>query len=527
MAVVEFDIKDFEKATKLSKDKIIDGLTTIGAPCEENKEAGSIIIELTPNRPDWFSFEGLVRSLRAYYFDEITQYNCKKGKYIVEVDKSVSKIRPYTVCAVVKNLEMDDKRIADIMQVQEKLCATLGRWRAKFAMGIYPLDRISFPLKYTTLKPEDIKYQPLGYGKVADGLEIIAKHEKGVAFGHIIKDLARWPVYLDSNNEVMAILPLINSAKTGQVDLETRDVFIEVTGIDEQSINYALNILVTMFSDMGGEIFTVDIGYPDKNAATPELKNRKMKLDLKKVQGILGIEIDKKKAESLLLRMGYPMQNGEVVIPPYRADIIGDIDIIEDIAIAYGYNNFDASIPDFFTPGEMNRTQDTEHAIMRGMGFLEITTFILTNQNKVASVGYPKKVLEITNPSGEEFTCVRPILIVDMLNTFAINKTKGLPQKFYEIGIAYEDGNMLNKLCFGIVDKRIDFSSAKGYLQTLMDEREIEFVLKNTTNPAFDEERSGDIFVNKRKVGVFGKVKREVLDQYRIDFEGYICEMVL
>lgn len=404
MAVVEFSIKDFEKATSLSKEKILDGLNRLGAPCEESKENGNVIIELTPNRPDWFAFEGLVRSLRSYYFNEVREYKTKKGSYVVNVDKSVEKIRPFTACAVVKNIEMTDLRITNMMQVQEKLCATLGRWRKKFAMGIYPLERINFPLKYTTMKPEKIIYQPLDYPKEADGREIIEKHEKGQAYGKIIKDNAVWPLYLDSKNEAMAILPIINSEKTGKVDIETKDIFIEVTGIDELSINNALNILVAMFSDMGGEVFTVEVAYPDRSVITPDLKNKKMKLDLGKVQKILGIEINKKKAESLLLKMGYSMQGADVIIPPFRADIIGDIDIIEDIAIAYGYDNFEPTIPGFFTPGEMNRALDTEHAIMRGMGFLEITTFILTNQNKIASIGYLGKIKAITNPSGEEFT---------------------------------------------------------------------------------------------------------------------------
>ena len=525
MAVVEFGVSGFERATGLKKDKIIEGLTAMGAPCEENKTAGKIMVELTPNRPDWFAFEGLVRSLRSYYFGEAREYKAKKGGYAVCVDKSVGKIRPFTACAVVKGLVLDDERIANIVQVQEKLNATLGRWVKKFGMGLYPLDRIKFPLAYTTMKPDDIRYQPLNYPHEAGAREILEKHEKGQAYGKIIKDFERWPVYMDSGNEIMALVPIVNSEKTGKVEIETRDIFIEVTGTEEPAINAALNILVSMFADMGGQIYSVDVEYPDRKITTPDLSGKRMAVDFEKAGRILGIGMDKRKAGPLLQKMGYALHGSSVAVPPYRADIIGEIDIIEDIAIAYGYNNFEPSVPGFFTPGSTVRDLEAEHDIMRGMGFLEITTFILTNQDKVAGIGYPQEMIRIDNPSGEEFTCIRPTLIVDMLNTFAINKTKGLPQKFYEAGVVYENGVMKKKLCFGIVDKKLEFSEARGYLQTMMNGIGVDFELVKTENKVFGADEAGDIVVDGKVNGVFGRVSPEVLSRFRVDFEAFVCEI--
>jgi phenylalanyl-tRNA synthetase beta chain len=525
MAVVEFLIKDFEKLSGLPKDKIIDGLTNIGAPCEEEPEVKKIIVELTPNRPDWFALEGMARSLRAYYFKEIKDYTVKKGNYVVEVDKSVADKRPYTVCAVVKGLEMTDERIVDMVQVQEKLCATLGRWRKKFAMGLYPLNHLSFPLKYTTMKPEQIMYQPLNYPKEANGREIVEKHEKGQAYGDIIKDFAKWPVYIDSEDEVMAILPLVNSEKTGQVDLETKDIFIEVTGIDENVINSALNIVVTMFADMGGEIFSVKVKYLDREVQTPDLTPRKMDVDINKTTKILGVDLKRSEVKDLLARMGYVMDGDSVLVPPYRADVIHEVDIIEDIAIAYGYNKFEPTLPDFFNPGSRNRKLETLHSTMRGMGFLEMTTFILTNQNKIKSIGYKGEIKKIVNPRVEEFTCLRPTMLVDLLSIFELNKIKGLPQRLYEIGNVYVNEETKQRLVFGIMDKSVGFSDAKGFLQALMEEKGLEFELLKTKHPAFDSEKSGEVVIGKKRIGVFGKIRKEILDQYALEFEVYACEL--
>jgi len=525
MAVVEFLISDFEKLCGFPKEKIIEGLTEIGAPCEEEPETKKLLVELTPNRPDWFALEGLARSLRAYYKKEIRHYSAKKGDYVVNVDASVEKVRPYTVCAVVRGLEFTDERIVDMVQVQEKLNATLGRRVKKFGIGIYPLDRIAFPLRYTAMKPEDIRYQPLNYPHEAGAREIVERHPKGQEYGHIIKDADRWPVFVDAKDEIMALIPIVNSAKTGQVGLGTKDVFIEVSGTDGNTIGAALNILVTMFADMGGTIYTVEVRYPRKKIVTPDLEPKRMKVDLKDVNRLLGMKFGAKDAAALAARMGYEMKGSYALVPPYRADVIHEVDVIEDIAIAYGYNRFEPSLPNFFVPGKRNTEHEALHATMRGMGFLEMTTFVLTNKEKIAKVGYTGEVREISNPSGEEFTCVRPILLVDLLNVLETNKTKGLPQKLYELGIAFEAGKERKKLIFGVMDRKLEYSDVKGYLQTLMQEQGAAFTLESTVNPAFDPARSGDVLVKGERIGVFGKLRAEILKQYRLDFEVYACEL--
>ena len=525
MAVVEFLISDFEKLCGLPKEKIIEGLTNIGAPCEEEPEVKKLIVELTPNRPDWFAMEGLARSLRSYYFKEIREYKAKKGEYIVHVDKSVAKVRPYTVCAIVKGLTMTDERIADMVQVQEKLIATLGRWVKKFGMGLYPLERIKFPVRYTTMKPEEIRYLPLNYPNVADAREIIEKHEKGKAYGHIIKNFERWPVFVDADNKIMALIPIVNSADSGKVGLDTKEIFIEVSGIDGNVISAALNIIVTMFADMGGEIYTVDVKYPNNTVKTPDLKPKKMKLDIEKMNKLLGLTLKKHEVAVLASRMGYIMEGNSVLIPPFRADVIHEVDVFEDMAIAYGYNNFEPTMPDFFTPGKLLAKHNTLHDAMRNMGFLEMKTFVLTNELKADALGYGKGLKKITNPSCEEFTCLRPTLLVELLDVFRNNKTKGLPQRFYEIGLVYEEGKERNRLVFGIMDKKVEFSQARGFLQTLMKEQGKTFSLDKTASHVFDSLRAGDVFVDGQKKGVFGRLNQRILDQYGLEFDVYACEL--
>lgn len=525
MVVVEFLYSEMKNLTSLSKDETIDGLTEIGAPCEYEKETDKIIVELTPNRPDWYSMEGLARALRSYYKKEIPKYKVKKSKYKVIVDKSVEKVRPYTVCAVVKGLKFTDERIRDMVLLQEKLNATLGRRVKRFGLGLYPLKAISFPVKYTTKKPEEIRYHPLNYPHEADAKEILKNHPKGQEHGHLLKGCSVYPVFIDGKNRIMALIPIVNSQETGKVDLDTKEIFIEVTGNSMDAIKAALNILVCTFADMGGQVYEVKMEYPDNKFNSPDLNPKKMKLDNKATAKILGIEFKKKQIAEYLNKMGYQIQGSNVLIPPYRADIIDHIDVIEDIAIAHGYNNFEPSLPDFFSPGKANKQYDKVDDIMRGMGFVEVDSFILTNEDKLRKVGYKQKIRKILNPSGEDFTAIRPTLIADMIDTVLTNKTRGLSQMFYEIGFVYENNKTYRRLCFGIVDKKLDFSRVRGCLQTLFKEIHSEFKLERIDTDLFDKQKGARVLVKGKDVGVFGKVNENILKGFGLDFEVYVGEL--
>jgi phenylalanyl-tRNA synthetase beta chain len=205
---------------------------------------------------------------------------------------------------------------------------------------------------------------------------------------------------------------------------------------------------------------------------------------------------------------------------------MSDIDVVEDIAIAYGYNNFKPTIPDFFSPGEADRRYDGLANILKGMGFLETTTFILTNREKLERVGYKQDIIDISNPNTQEYTVVRPTILADMLDVFSMNKMKGLPQRFFEIGTVYEKGTK-KKLAFCVMDKGLQFSDFRGIAQTLASELGLELKLEKSDNMMFDAETSCVVLLDNEKKGVLGKVNKETLEKFNIGFDVYICEVEL
>ncbi|MDO8554562.1 MAG: phenylalanine--tRNA ligase subunit beta [Candidatus Micrarchaeota archaeon] len=526
MVVVEYKLENIKKNTGLTKEKIVDGLTEIGAPTTESN--GVLTVELTPNRPDWFSPEGIARSLCAYYgkeFRKPDEYKTRKGNYATTVDKSVSDARPYTVNMVVKGLKLNDGAVEDLVQLQDKLMVTLGRNNKKFGMGYFDLDKIKFPIRYTTMKPQDIVYTPLNYGREANAIEILEKHPKGKEFGHLINKFERYPVFVDAGNNIMVLIPIVNSEKAGKLDSATKNVFVEVTGNDLNMIKIALNIIACMFIDKGGEVYQVEMNYSDKKFLTPDLTARKVKLDKKQISKLLGMEFSDSQLKKLLQKMSYELKAGYVYVPPYRADIIHFVDIIEDIAIAYGYNNFETTIPNFFSPGILKKDiYDDAAIVMHGMGFLETKSFILTNKKGLDSVNYEEKnYIEIMNPATEDYTLVKPTMLISMLEAIAVNKTRGLPQKMYEIGLVNYNGQTKKQLIFAIIDKKLEFADVRGYLQTLINELDLKVELKKEGYKSLVDKSSCSIYVNGKKAGYFGEISTSVKSNFKLEFPAFVC----
>lgn len=515
MVVVNFTSNDV-KELGISKEKFIETLNNLGAPTEEID--GKIAAELSPNRPDWFSKYGMFRAMKSFLGKEIglKEYKIKKGNYVVIVDKSVKNIRPCSLCAVVTDLKLTTEKIDDLIQLQEKLMLTLGRKTRKFGLGFFDLKKLKFPIRYTTMEPEKIVYKPLNYHKIANAREILEKHAKGWEHGYLIKHLEKYPLYIDDAGKVLVLIPIVNSEELGKIDENTGDLFIEVTGNDMNAVAQALDIMITTLIDMGGNAYSAHMQYSDKKFESLDMKERKMKLDLEFLNKILGLKLNKSDVVKSLKRMGYGTVDDYIIIPRYRADVMHFVDIVEDVAIVHGYNNFEPSLPNFFTKGEVLRDYDQIDEIMRGMGFVEIKNFILTNKEKTALVEPNASLKEIINPVTVDYTVLRPNLIISMLETFSLNKMRGLPQKLYEIGNVYS-GELEKRFVFGVMGKGIDFAVVRGYLQTLFSELGLGFELKRQQNDLFDKDISSIVFNKDKNFGVFGKINRDVLKRFSLE----------
>ena len=229
MTVLTLNRKELEekigKITKEAEEKI----NMFGTPIE-NITDEEFSVDITPNRPDLLSMSGFSRAILAFLGKKpgLKEYKVEQPEkdYKVTIDKSVKKVRPYTACAIVKNLKFTDEKIKEIIDIQEKLHGSYGRDRKKLAIGIYPLEQIKLPIKYLAKKPEDIKFQPLEFPREITGRQILSQHPTGRDYAHLLKDCDLFPIFEDSGGEILSMPPTINSHKTGKISDSTTEVFI-------------------------------------------------------------------------------------------------------------------------------------------------------------------------------------------------------------------------------------------------------------------------------------------------------------
>src|SRR3989344_1990767 len=428
--------------TEVLKEKI----SLLGTDLEkvDDKE---IVVEIFPNRPDLLSEQGFARALSSFLGIKkgLAKFVVKKSDIKVIVDKNVEKIRPYTVCAVIKDMKLDDEKIREIMQIQEKLHVTLCRNRRKIAIGIYPLDKIVSPIYFKAVKPAEIQFQPLESKRSMNAFQILKDHPKGKEFAHLLDKLPMYAIFEDSKKQILSLTPIINSEIVGKVTSQSKNLFIETSGYDLETQKICLNIIVTALAEMGGSIYSVEIDYTGKKITTPDLTPVKMNLDEKTINKILGLNLSKKQMIELLSKMGFGNEGDSLLIPAYRKDIMHQVDLAEDLAIAYGYDNFTSEIPKIATTAKqfpITNFKKSLASLLIGLNLLETHTTILTNETiLMKKTNYETDAIELENPKTRDNGLIRTWLLPSLLDVLSRNKHREYPQNIFEIGPIGLKGN--------------------------------------------------------------------------------------
>jgi phenylalanyl-tRNA synthetase beta chain len=281
MATIKINKSELKKLVK-SEEDLTEKINLMGTPVESVTDE-EIEIQIMPNRPDCLSSQGFLRAFKNYVekSPEMPKYRVHSPEkdFKVKIDSSVESVRPFTACAIVKKLKFDDAKIKEIIDMQEKLHATVGRNRKKAAIGIYPLEKITLPITYEARKPNEIKFRPLESDKEMTGSDIVKQHPTGKEFAHLLENYSTYPIFKDAKGNILSMPPIINSHETGKVSEKTTDVFIECSGFDLNILQKLINIIVTTLADMGGQVYAMELDYGKTcKITTPDLAPEKMKL---------------------------------------------------------------------------------------------------------------------------------------------------------------------------------------------------------------------------------------------------------
>ncbi len=523
--------------TKLEKEELLTKIGMIGADVART-EGDQLDIEFFPNRPDLYSVEGVARAMRAFlgYNPGLRTYTVKSSDIVLKVDPSVLEVRPCIVSAIVKNVKFTDPFVASVMDIQEKLHLTLGRKRNKVSIGVHDFDKIVPPFTYKAIDPEAIQFVPLGMTEYMDLKDVLRKHDKGREYAWTLEGFSTYPIIVDINEDVISFPPIINGILT-TVTEATTNIFLDITGLDLDACKYALNIIATLLAERGGEIYSVTVEYPDKTIVTPELEPRIQKLESKYANEMLATNLTSQELSDCLERMGFGVvdsaaQDLEVQIPAYRTDILHPIDLVEDIAIGYGFENFELELPNAMTFGEMRaleKTSDRLRDLMVGLNFNEVITLTLSNpSDQFEKMGLTESEhSKIQNPKTEEHTILRISLVPSLLNILRANKHRELPQHIFEIGDVILVNNNRRRLAGTVMHSKSNFTEIKSIVESIFTGLGLDYKIGPKIHDSFIEGRCAAIILNsnEQELCYFGELHPKIITNFDLAYPVTVFEL--
>jgi len=533
MPVVTFDYEDFISllGKKIKKEEMLKKIPMIGAEIEK-VDGNEISVEFFPDRPDLLSIEGIARAMRSFLEIELgmKKYEVMEPKIEMKVEESVKEVRPYVSAAIIRNVKMTDELVASVMELQEKLHLSIGKERKKMAIGVHNLDAVVPPFTYKGVKPNEIKFVPLGKAQEMNLEEILLKHEKGIKYAHLLEGKKLYPIIVDKNENVLSFPPIINGELTA-VDLYTENIFIDVTGTEKMAVENALNIIATAFAERGGKLEKVKI-IDEERRVTPNLIPEEREVDINYASKILGMDV-KKYAVKSLQKMGYDaFMDGDMVkvkIPPWRVDILHAIDLVEDMAIGYGYEKFQPKLPEEMTFGKGVSFRKL-HDILLGLGFIEVVTLSLSNrEDQFQKMNVrEKEIVEIENPVTTKHSCLRLSLLPSLLEILSKNKHNELPQAIYEIGEVVHIQNKMAKnfvyLAGVKISAKTGFTECKSLVEAIMRNLGIDATIKEKKHDSFIEGRCASIWYDG-EIGYFGELHPMVIINFELEHPIIAFEM--
>ncbi|OJJ60185.1 hypothetical protein ASPSYDRAFT_148400 [Aspergillus sydowii CBS 593.65] len=465
----EFDELCFEFGIELDEDTTDQDRPVVNGV----QEPPQLKIEIPANRYDLLCFEGIALMLNIFLErTPLPKYKLVKPpsgeleKIIVKED--TMKIRPLVSGAILRNVTFDPARYESFIALQDKLHQNLARQRTLVSIGTHDLDTIKGPFTYEALPPKDIRFVPLNQTKELNGEELMAFYDKDKHLGkylHIIRDSPVYPVIYDANRTVCSLPPIINGDHS-KISLNTKNIFIEITALDKTKVEIVNKIMVSMFSQYTSEPFTIEpvqivSEHNGETRVTPDIAPRTTQAEVSYINQCCGLQLSAEEICRLLKKMAYEATPSttspdliDVHIPPTRADILHQADIMEDVAIAYGFNNLPRSFPSksgtVAQPLPINKLSDIIRTEAAMAGWSEVLPLILCSHDENFAWLNRKDdgntAVKLANPKTHEFQVVRTSLLPGLLKTIRENKHHTVPMKIFEVSdVAFKDMSMERK----------------------------------------------------------------------------------
>ena len=565
MPVVDVDPDELRRLTD-QRDKNDEELKAdlfgLGLEYEGTTDDGEFQLEFAPDRLDRLSVEGVARSLRYHYGTDrgVRIPTTNSPEWTIEVEGTPEE-RPYVTGAIVRGLDLSGGALDSLIQLQEKLHATMGRERAKGAIGVHDLtmlkgaparDGAQKSIRYTSVDPDDERFVPLESDEEMSPREVTKRHHMGSEYADLVEGMERYPAIYDEIG-LFSFPPVINGRRT-EVTENSRDLLVEMTGTDQWTIDHMLNIVCYALAARGGRLERVEVVYADDAPGEyvgalldrPDLSVKTKTVAHERIETVLGVDLDTETVVDCAERAGLDATvrrdqdrervSYEVEIPPYRVDVLHPVDVIDDLGRAYGFDELEPRYPDVATVGtrhERSRLEDAARETLVGLGFEDLLNFYMTNETVnyerlgvepgegVVGGGEPVTIME---PYSEEYTILRTWALPSILQVLENNTHRAYPQHLTEIGLAAcvdEDENTNvhehRTVAAAMADTDVSYEDVRARLQILARTFGKQLETPPTDHPSFIPGRCAQVVLDGESVGVVGELHPEVIVEHDLE----------
>ena len=430
-------------------DAALDDLLFASKAEVEGHDGPALTVSVTPDRLDLLSEGGLGLYLQGVLEAArgIPSYRAPPSEDLAsgfEVDRSVEFLRPAIGGALVrapKGRSLDAGLLAEAVRFQEIIHATIGRDRRAASLGIYPVDRLEFPVRYALEPFGSVRFVPLDASEEVGAAEFFRDHPMAATYGALGRHGDACLTLRDARGTILSLPPILNGRAAGEARVGDRDLLIEATGTRERSVAEALGLLLVVFVAQGWSVAPVPLVRPGGARSDGASLIASHSVDLSSsVLRALGGEgptaavVERRLAQARL--GGHPHPGGwKVEAPPWRPDLLTPVDAAEDVLLADGIRPEDGLLPPSRSRGRLRRETVFRRrfaAALLGLGLAAPHTPLLVSESAVARVG-GEAPLHLRNPVSTEFAYVRNRLLLSHLEVLARNTRHGYPQRFGEV----------------------------------------------------------------------------------------------
>lgn len=513
----------------------------------------TVEFEITNNRPDCLSVLGLAKEASATFNLPLNvrepQFKGVDGSAsdYISVDVQNTKLCSRYMAAVVKNVKIGPSPRWMAERLKASGVRSINNFVdiTNFVMLEYGNPMHAFDLRYVEGGKINVRNAQQGEKiTILDGSEvtlspemlIIADEKKPIAVAGVMG--GEFSGIMDDTNTVVfeaACFDGVSVRMTAKKINKRTDASSRFEkGIDPINSKAALMRALELVEELGcGEVVReyIDVDNAKKVPHT-------LKLDTDWINEHLGTNIPAEEQIAIFKKLGFGYENGNVIVPNTRVDIVRECDLAEEVARIYGYNEIPTTLPLLSSVGEITPRQHFENKMvdcMLAQGFYETMSFSFISPRSYEKLRFSddmKKSVVLQYPLGEDTSVMRTSMLPSLMTVANTNiRARNLEARFFELGRIFQptdeklpiETDVFGMCAYGPDE---DFFTIKGALEELLNVLVVDArFVPVKDNKTYHPGRCADIYAGDVKLGTVGELHPAVAEAYDISCRVYCAEL--